>query len=234
MLNKFIYILIFLTTLPVEAGPRSEFNQTSLDKYAHQTDESFGYDVEETEEYENYFIHKIKIISQKYLSTQEVNRPAWSHWLKVIEPKTLKVNTSLLVIGAGDTDDSPPISSDQLIKLALISGSIVTELSAVPNQPLAFKDEDFERTEDGIIAYTWKKFFLTGDPKWPARMAMTKSAIAAMDVIQDIFNKPQVKEFVITGASKRGWATWTTAAVDSRVKAIMPLVIDMLNIKPAF
>ena len=64
MLNKFIYILIFLTTLPAEAGPRSEFNQTSLDKYAHQTDESFSYDVEETEEYENYFIHKIKIISQ--------------------------------------------------------------------------------------------------------------------------------------------------------------------------
>jgi len=234
MLNKFIYILIFLTTLPVEAGPRSEFSQTSLDKYAHQTDESFSYDVEETEEYENYFIHKIKIISQKYLSTQEVNRPAWSHWLKVIEPKTLKVNTSLLVIGAGDTDDSPPISSDQLIKLALISGSIVSELSAVPNQPLVFKDESFERTEDGIIAYTWKKFFSTGDPKWPARMAMTKSTIAAMDVIQDIFNESQVKEFVITGASKRGWATWTTAAVDSRVKAIMPLVIDMLNIKPSF
>ena len=169
MLNKFIYILIFLTTLPVEAGPRSEFSQTSLDKYAHQTDESFSYDVKETEEYENYFIHKIKIISQKYLSTQEVNRPAWSHWLKVIEPKTLKVNTSLLVIGAGDTDDSPSISSDQLIKLAIISGSIVSELSAVPNQPLAFKDESFERTEDGIIAYTWKKFFRVQEAKRPTR-----------------------------------------------------------------
>ena len=45
MLNKFIYILIFLTTLPAEAGPRSEFSQTSLDKYAHQTDESFSYEV---------------------------------------------------------------------------------------------------------------------------------------------------------------------------------------------
>ena len=188
MLNKFIYILIFLTALPADSGPRSEFNQTSLDEYAHQADQSFSYEVKETKEYENYFVHNIKMISQQYLSTKEVNRPTWSHWLKVIEPKALKVNTSLLVIGAGDTDDSPPISSSQLIELALISGSIVSELSAVPNQPLAFKDENFERTEDGIIAYTWKKFFLTGDPEWPARMAMTKSAVAAIDVIQDIFN----------------------------------------------
>ena len=109
MLNKFLYSLIFLTTLSAEADPRSEFDQTSLDKYAHQTDQSFSYEVEETEEYEDYFIHKIKMISQKYLSAQEVNRPAWSHWLKVIEPKEIKANTSLLVIGAGDTDDSPPI-----------------------------------------------------------------------------------------------------------------------------
>ena len=51
MLNKFLYSLIFLTILPAEAGPRSEFDQTSLDKYAHQTDQSFSYEVEETEEY---------------------------------------------------------------------------------------------------------------------------------------------------------------------------------------
>ena len=159
MLKKFLYSLIFLTALPADAGPRSEFDQTRLDKYAHQVDQSFGYEIEETEEYENYSIHKIKIISQTYLSIQEVNRPSWAHWLKVIEPKELKVNSSLLVIGAGDTDDPPTISSSQLIELALISGSIVSELSAVPNQPLTFNDENFERTEDGIIAYTWKKFF---------------------------------------------------------------------------
>ena len=94
MLKKFIYILIFLTALPAEAGPRSEFDQTSLDKYVHQADQSFGYEMKETEEYENYFIHKIKMISQKYLSTQEVNRPTWAHWLKVIEPKELKVNSA--------------------------------------------------------------------------------------------------------------------------------------------
>ena len=39
---------------------------------------------------------------------------------------------------------------------------------------------------------------------------------------------------MVCGGSKRGWTTWTTAAVDKRVVAIVPFVIDMLNIEPSF
>jgi PhoPQ-activated pathogenicity-related protein len=36
-----------------------------------------------------------------------------------------------------------------------------------------------------------------------------------------------VSQFIIAGASKRGWTTWTTGAVDLRVIAIVPLVMGM-------
>ena len=63
---------------------------------------------------------------------------------------------------------------------------------------------------------------------------MTKTAIRAMDAISQFTasrkTKKRVNRFVINGISKRGWTTWLTAAAeDSRVVAIAPMVIDMLN-----
>ena len=231
---KILFYLIVLFPIFTHAGPRAEYLQSDLDTYVHSGDASSNYVIKQVKEFDEYFIYSIKMNSQNFLQKKDVNQTTWSHWLTVIEPKKVKVETALLVIGAGDTNDPLPKTQNELIQLALASNSIVSELRATPNQPLKFSDESFPRWEDAIIAYTWNKFFLTGDSRWPARMAMTKSAIAAMDTIQIVFKKNNIKDFVVTGASKRGWTTWTAAATDSRVIAIIPLVIDMLNIKPSF
>src|SRR5947207_15701648 len=65
---------------------------------------------------------------------------------------------------------------------------------------------------------------------------MTKSVVRAMDAVTSFCagaegGKIKIDGFVVTGASKRGWTTWTTAAVDKRVVAIIPIVIDTLNVQ---
>ena len=114
--------------------------------------------------------------------------------------------------------------------------TVVSQLKMVPNQPLMFAGETTGRTEDEIIAYTWDKYLRTGDARWPARLPMTKAAVRAMDTVTAFCGSAQgggvsVQSFVVTGASKRGWTTWTTAAVDQRVSAIIPMVIDILNVQ---
>jgi PhoPQ-activated pathogenicity-related protein len=116
---------------------------------------------------------------------------------------------------------------------------VVAELKNVPNEPVLFKGESETRTEDAIIAYTWDKFLRTGDAKWPLRLPMTKSAVRAMDTVTAFCATKEgggipVDHYVVAGGSKRGWTTWTTGAVDKRVVAIVPIVIDMLNIVPSF
>lgn len=75
---------------------------------------------------------------------------------------------------------------------------------------------------------------VTGDEEWLARLPMVKSGVRAMDAVQEFLATPaggglEIDGFVVTGASKRGWTTWLVGAVDERVVAIMPLVIDALN-----
>lgn len=103
----------------------------------------------------------------------------------------------------------------------------VAILRQVPRQPM------FEgRKEDQIIALTFSKYIETGQSDWPLLLPMVKSAVRAMDTVQ-AFAKQEwqqdIEHFTVTGASKRGWTTWLTAAVDSRVNALAPMVINMLN-----
>ena len=227
--------LLLLLMFPLPVFP----SETALDRYVQAPDSHFRYELVKKIPGQGYVEYVFDMTSQQYLTASEVNHPVWKHWLTVIRPNTVATNIGLLFIDGGENGDAAPDDGDFLASgIAVSTGAVVATLSMVPNQPLIFTDDNHERSEDAIIAYTWDKFLRTGDEKWPVRLPMTKAAVRAMDTVSGFLASPagggsKVDKFVVAGESKRGWTTWTTAAVDKRVVAIMPMVIDLLNIVPS-
>ena len=227
--------LLYPAILNAEPAPADQL--TPIDRYVASKDRSYRWDLVDVVEEEAYDTVLIDFTSQRWLNEQEVNRPKWEHRLVLTIPKELhQTDIGFLYIGGGShTRDPATTSSDRLVQLALATQTIAAELYNVPYQPLEFHGDGRARTEDDLIAYAWVQFIGTGDARWLPRGPMVKSAVRAMDTITR-YTKRHLKEiqpiekFVVAGGSKRGWTTWLTAAVDERVVALAPIVIDVLNV----
>ncbi|HLJ44387.1 MAG TPA: PhoPQ-activated pathogenicity-related family protein [Bryobacteraceae bacterium] len=210
--------------------------ETALDRYVAQRDSVYGWRLVTTIPGDGTKTFVLELTSQKWRTEKDVDRPIWKHWLTITRPEQVTTNKGFLYIGGGSNDGPAPSKpSERALRLATETGSVVAELGMVPNQPLRFTDSpDKPRKEDDIIAYTRVKHFTTKDDTWLVRLAMVKSGVRALDAIQEFMasdagGKVKVDQFVVAGGSKRGWTTWLVGAVDHRVVAIMPLVIDALN-----
>lgn len=236
--------LVLSIAQPATQQPASfaRASQTALDRYVAAPDANYGWNVVRDLPAEGATATLIEMTSQKWLTENEVERPLWTHWLTIVRPEKVTSDVSFLMIGGGGLERPAPSRAPAwMIELARETGTVIAELRLVPNQPVVFKDDPTRkpRNEDDFIAYTWDKYLRTGDEKWPARLPMTKSAVRAMDTISAFAASPQggaskVARFVVSGGSKRGWTAWAAAATDRRVTAVVPIVIDLLNINPSF
>lgn len=217
---------------------------TALDDYVAVPDSAYSWSQNGSGSFDLSTLttgYTLQLYSQQWRDSSEVqsDQVIWKHWVQVIIPSIIlgpTKTTALILISGGNSDDPAPPIDSQLRQLSAGTRSIIVELTAVPNQPIHFLDEGFSRSEDEIIAYTWDKFLRGGDDYWPAQLPMVKSVTACMNAVQ-VFassNGKTVNHFVLTGGSKRGWTAWLTAAVDSRVTAVAPIVIDLLNMERSF
>ncbi|MCB9768408.1 MAG: PhoPQ-activated pathogenicity [Candidatus Omnitrophica bacterium] len=245
----FLVCAVCVTVQPAICGDEEYLPgqlRTELDRYVATPDPNYKYELLKEIKGEGFTAYLLNMISQKWRSEDEVDRVLWQHWVTILKPDDLASDTALLFIGGGSNGKEPPNKvDDMLVKIAMGTKSVVVALGMIPNEPLHFKDEFMDkykekgRTEDELISFTWDKYLKTGDPTWPARLPMTKAVVRAMDTVTLFLESEQgggvtVDKFTIAGGSKRGWTTWTTGAVDPRVVAIAPIVIDMLNVVPSF
>jgi len=174
--------------------------------------------------------------AEAILTSQTWRGIPWKHQLFIIKPARpdARRKAALLYIDGGSWHASfasgvgseLPREASDFIRAAELLHALVIVVRQVPFEPL------FGRTEDALIAYTFQKYFETREPDWPLLLPMVKSAARAMDAARDLARRQwgiAIDRFLVTGSSKRGWTSWLVAAVDPRVAAVAPMVIDMLD-----
>lgn len=202
--------------------------ENALHAYLNNSDRSFRWEVQEKQRSEGAGLYRILFTSQTWRDIE------WNHELMIIVPDKVEFSDALLFITGGSVKDGKPNThefTDDFVKaignIAVVNKAVAAIIWQVPNQPLY---DDL--TEDALITYTLYNYKQDKDLSWPLLFPMTKSAVRAMDVIQEFSARETGKKvtgFVLSGASKRGWTTWLAGASDNRVKAICPMVIDVLN-----
>ncbi|MFO0879054.1 MAG: PhoPQ-activated protein PqaA family protein [Gemmataceae bacterium] len=207
--------LAALLTLGLLAGS----TQASVLDYVKKPDDAFKWTLKAKREIAGTRVYEIELTSQKWQSI------VWKHDLVVLLPAKVEPTATMFLWNQGGKASTGSL---------LLANNLATRMQApvaflygIPNQPL------FDGLkEDALIAETFVRYLSTKDADWPLLFPMVKSLVRAMDALQAFAKdewKKEVKSFVVAGASKRGWTTWLTGAADSRVKAIIPMVIDTLN-----
>ncbi len=139
----------------------------------------------------------------------------WTHDLVVVGEGS---HTAMLYVTGGPAN---PFDEETMRVLSQSSGVPVVGLFDIPNQPLLGN-----LSEDDLIAQTLVLCLESGDATWPLLFPMVQAVKSAMEVLQDRFD-----QWIITGASKRGWTTWLAGCTsDSRIVGIVPMVFDNLNV----
>lgn len=236
-LNSPVDVDITATAIPGLDVPENQV----LSQYVNSCNVDSGYEVQAVNGVpgSESLVYSINLKTGAWRGEEDVTGGVWQHQLGIIKPPTILSDTALLFITGGTVGSLPTQELAILARLAEQSRSVIAVLAAIPNQPLLFAGENTPRTEDAILAKSFDEYldaYAAGDPDktWPVLLPMTRAAVRAMDSVQEFLasgnNSIVIRGFVVSGASKRGWTTWLTAATDSRVRGIMPLVADVLNL----
>jgi len=210
-----------------------------LDDYVRKADPAYSWTLKHEESGALAQAWFMEMQSQRWLDETRVDRPVWTHELRIATPRGCTPanapGTAVLLVSGGSNkaEYKHALKSEMSLVVQLFCRTVI-EIRQIPNQPLTFAGEDITRKEDAIIAYSFDRFLNGDTADWPVQSAMVKAVVRAMDTAQEFSRQraeiPDIDGFVLIGASKRGWTSYLTSAVDSRVKAVIPVSIDIPNL----
>lgn len=237
----FLMVGVFISSARAEEPVLAS---SALKDFVSQKDDAFQFEVMQRGDIANCKWLRLHMVSQHWKDTD------WKHVVWIIAPNSwidsknagtsdspIQDDSALLLISGGSWKDQwgdkspdnmePNGEMKIMAKVAETTNCPTVVVSQIPFQPMLGN-----RHEDALISETFRRYLAGEGDDWPLLMPMVRAAIRTMDATQSVVEsewKHPIRRFTVTGASKRGWTTWLTSAVDSRVDAMAPMVIDMLN-----
>ncbi len=179
------------------------------------------------------------LTSQDWSPEGLVTPARWQHDVAIYVPKEALPTRAVLISTNGtrhplDGSTAQPSSElppEALAALAQRTRTVVIALSDIPNQALNYQGDANPRREDDSVAYTWSLFLKAPQQRMtmPLHVPMAAAIARTMSLAERELAPLRIHRFVLAGASKRGWASWHATIADQRVEAVVPFVIDILN-----
>src|SRR5580765_184770 len=91
-------LALFITPLSLSASPdrTAVGERTALDRYVHAPDTNYSFRLATTVKGDGYTTYMIDLISQAWLTTNEVEHPIWQHWVTLVKPDKVSSSIGLL------------------------------------------------------------------------------------------------------------------------------------------
>lgn len=185
-------------------------------------------------------IYSYQLTSQSWSPGNIVLPSTWLHDIDIFIPENAYSQRALVIVNNGTNhtaEDKDPMSptdftTEMLETIARATRTIVISISNVPNQHLVYHDDGKLRREDDSVACSWTLFMSAPEEQLitPLHLPMTIAVSQVMTLAQQELKQWNIKSFIVSGASKRGWVAWLSAIADPRIEAIAPFVINLLNI----
>ena len=241
----YLAVLLSSPVYVVLSSPRENHKLTNLthvisDYRAALASLPLDYFLLEKKQLLGVMLQRYSLNSQSWSPQGVVYPELWRHGVDIYIPDSAREKNALVVInngsnnnGSGSPVEPTNFSEQELSRIAAATQTVVIAVSNVPNQVLRYKGLADPLAEDYSVAYSWKLFM--GDTQQyqnaSLHIPMAASVSQAFRLAKTELTQQKITKFIVTGASKRGWAAWLTALSDPDVDAVIPIAFDLLNTK---
>ncbi|MCY4656223.1 MAG: PhoPQ-activated protein PqaA family protein, partial [Gammaproteobacteria bacterium] len=106
----------------------------AIERYVQAEDDSYKWEIHSVIEGEKVRHVVIDMVSQQWLTDEDIDQTEWRHWLVLTIPDGVTSEIGLMYIGGGSNLNTDPQPNPITTQIAMLTNTVVAEIGMIPNQ----------------------------------------------------------------------------------------------------